>query len=283
MWMIAVTTMFISLWSTTFDILRLTCEAHTYLPLPFDMTPLCQRTQILQNPGNRELVTHVSALATRVDVLEATLRTSAPLRNFAHHGGGASIIPELTSQTFRLPPHSLRTRVTKWITGRDILNEDIILPIVVLEDDLRVGECWEFEGATGNVAIHLPEKVQISHVTIDYIPPTLTGAHLTGRAPRGVALWGLIDTNETTTHVLERRSPMEFSFTGRLPRTIQDFDYFILLLHAVYDITGPALRQQFETINLDMMFHTIVLEVISNWGSDTTCLYHLGIHGVSET
>ncbi|KAF8235913.1 hypothetical protein L208DRAFT_1007924, partial [Tricholoma matsutake] len=62
-------------------------------------------------------------------------------------------------------------------------------PIVALDDDLRVGRCWRFDGCSGQLGIALSERISISHITIDHVTKELV---LNIRqAPQMIILWGV--------------------------------------------------------------------------------------------
>src|SRR6188768_2980944 len=127
--------------------------------------PLCQATKYLHNIVEETITTFSSTPGSTF--------TSATLRNFASQGGGAQIIPELTSPTHSLPPPSWIAWVRHQIFngGYDMDNLHILRPSVVLEDRLSDGACWQFSGNQGQVAVRLAEIIEISHVTVDYVLP----------------------------------------------------------------------------------------------------------------
>ncbi|KAG5223254.1 SUN domain-containing protein [Salix suchowensis] len=127
-------------------------------------------------------------------------------------------------------------------------------PRDALSENMELGRCWEFEGSAGHIAIELPDVGTITHVSVAYVPVSLLSQAAAGRAPRGVTIWS-------------QGSP------GILPS-----DRFIRLGEFVFDINA-SLRHQFFAIDPDattVKTSLVVVEVNSNHGSSTTCLYYLG-------
>lgn len=261
--------------------------------MPFDISPICKGE--LHDTHIASLDNRLSTLADRVDVVEGVITAmhtvqstlgTAPRRNYALHGGGAIILPELTSPTFRLSPPTLTSQFLKWFRGLDLQDSNINLPIVILEDNVAVGECWEFEGGYGYVGIQLPERVLISHVSLNYVDPALISIQSMARAPSTITLWGVVksdDVNKDIPADVETRSFLDFS--GWDEWSVDVPDRFIPLAHLNYNISSSSLLQHFP-ISVDdrlrnMTFHAILLEITSNWGSNTTCLYFVGIHGAT--
>jgi hypothetical protein len=211
---------------------------------------------------------------------------SQPVRNFALHRNGAIVIPELTSTTHNLPQHTIHSWILQQLRGFDTFHEYVNLPYVVLEDDVSVGQCWEFAGSTGTIGIRLPEAIQLSEVIIRHIQPAMVSPGTLGQAPRDVVLWGRIGSNQMKSldgYEGYIRSAAEMSFP-RFSAHYRTDDQFLRLSLMRYDVSALTTIQKFslshEISALGLFFQILVFEVRSNWGSPTTCLYHFGIHGI---
>ncbi|EAU81114.2 hypothetical protein CC1G_09756 [Coprinopsis cinerea okayama7 len=67
----------------------------------------------------------------------------------------------------------------------------------------------------------------------------------------------------------------------------QPFDESVLvpLVHAHYNATSPQSRQIFAVtspVAKVVRFDIVVVEVLDNWGGESTCLYHIGVHGLED-
>lgn len=126
-------------------------------------------------------------------------------RNFASRGGGASIIPDFTSETYGRTACS-GSQIAMVICNLQN-NYYINPPSVVLEEDITEGECWEFLGERVQITINLTESVKISHISIGHPSPHLLSPHSCLRAPRAISVWAFVNgienlpqgVNETST------------------------------------------------------------------------------------
>lgn len=212
-------------------------------------------------------------LSTRVRSLELQLGIGgAPLYDYALRGAGAFIIRELTSPTIG----------DTAIPGRFDQSMAVMTPIVVIEDSLVSGDCWEFSGSTGHVAMFFAIPINITDMTVHYprsLPPL---ARL--QAPRDITLWGLETTqNPMKTHQYPRsRQAATFLTAGTLSHSYMDVsDYFSPILTAEFKASHPHYGVQRFTRSSygESLYRVVVIEITSNWGADSTCVYHVGVHG----
>ncbi|OSC99349.1 hypothetical protein PYCCODRAFT_1343710, partial [Trametes coccinea BRFM310] len=158
-------------------------------------------------------------------------------------------------------------------------------PELVLDDDTRAGHCWSFSGSRAQVAISLPEFIYPTHVTIDHIPGAIAAD--IGQAPRRMVLWGVVDGAANRKRYQNKLDDIRANNTlGRdHPPLTKDGYLFIQLSNFVYNITNTrnvqtfALRDDLRDPELDLNIGLLVLEVVDNWGSDSTCVYRVRIHG----
>ena len=199
--------------------------------------------------------------------------------DFALRGAGASIIGDLTSPSLRLPRSYFHAQ-----------NPDFNHPSIILEEATNVGDCWEFEGSKGWVGVRLSEKVDINAMTVHYVNPTILPSNMATKAPHTMTLWALSDTkaaeNFSTTANINWRSPKQFATKFKIPEMIPTDYVFLPIIHANFSLDAWPMptNQRFsvgahdtkgQTVRSDM----VVIEVTSNWGTGSTCLHHIAIHG----
>lgn len=231
---------------------------------------------------NTSLPSSVSSASVQTE--EYTLR-----RNFAAWGGGASIIDQLTSPTHGLPTTNVWSELLDHVLGRRIQNLEISRPVVLLEDEIFDGQCWEFSGAAGQVAIQLSEDVTVSHIAINYISPALLSPRAIARAPQKITAWGLL-RGDVPVDSLKPEDVLPAShFLLAKYRNNPKFhpsNHFIRLADIFYNISSANPRQAFAvypSVASIGEVEVVLITIESNWGANTTCLYWIGIHGKSST
>ncbi len=152
----------------------------------------------------------------------------------------------------------------------------------VIDDDFRINGCWTLPSPDGQIAVVLAKPIRPYNVTIDHVPSYLAAD--ISQAPRRMVLWGLIDgaINKNRYANLEASSPLTSQMNRSAP-PIADKFMFVPLAEFEYSIHNRPHVQTFDVAyaivasNLDVGL--IVLEVVSNWGADVTCLYRMRVHG----
>lgn len=137
------------------------------------------------------------------------------------------------------------------------------------------------EGPAGHVAINLSEPVIISHIAMDHASPSLLSEDDISSAPKNVALWALLPLTDNAEY--EPRMPVrsldDFKFMKYSKDELPLLSRLWQITHFQYNIFKQPTRQIFPVPRL-FPTQTIILEIKSNEGSDTTCIYWLGIFGV---
>lgn len=207
--------------------------------------------------------------------------TVATNRNYASLGGGARIIRGYTSETHDLPAPSLTGSLSRLFFGYNPQYANVQGAGIILEEDTGVGECWCISGAVGHVAIQLSGTVFISHLSVDYAAPRLLSEEEIASAPQNMSIWILLPPSAIKQDPNFNMRPAKgFEF-----RADQDADFpsgsqFVHALEFQYDVRKPPTRQifpfRFRTLSPTQ---TVIVEIKSNEGGATTCLYWLGIHG----
>ena len=208
-------------------------------------------------------------------------------RNYASYGAGARVLKGYTSQTHGLPPPSFLGSLSQSIFGYNPQYADINGAGIFLEEDMGVGECWRFSGGFGHIAVNLSEAVFISHITMDYASPSLLSEHEIASSPKSMALWALLSPmdEDKPEHRTSTRPLTDFKI--RIYGEVDNFPVSSRLFHLLdfrYDVSKQPTKQTFQ-IPFRMHFPTgtVVLEIQSNGGSDTTCIYWIGIYGMPAT
>ncbi|PPQ76905.1 hypothetical protein CVT26_001267 [Gymnopilus dilepis] len=220
-------------------------------------------------------------LTLDTELLKNHLNLHVLRRDYALRANGARILLDFTSATHQ--PLASADKYDSQLNLRSI--EDIYLPSVVLENQLVIGECWQFDGERGHVGIRLAKPVAISDMTINHAHPLLILPTDTGKAPRNFILWALVGISDPSMvyPLPSARHPSTFlTNQGSLTTTaVVESGVFIPLIQGTYDIFAVTQLQRFRNLRADhrLEVEVVILEILNNWGSDTTCLYHAGIHG----
>lgn len=200
--------------------------------------------------------------------------------NYISSSRGAVIIPELTSPTHGRKPCS-GSKSSIWACNFE-KNENISSPSVILEDFLtdEEEECWEFSGNTGQIAINMTEPVVITHISIG------RPRHgLPFRAPKNMSLWALVDNREISQEIITHELPLSalrlrsgsLSYVNDILRRFS-FVHIASIEHDINNSSGP--RQFFFLNHTQITTQTVLLQIESNFGGETTCLYWVGMYSV---
>ena len=115
----------------------------------------------------------------------------------------------------------------------------------LLTDDNSPGHCWAFGGSSGYATIELPRKTVVSHFAMHY--PSLADFHT---APRQVKVWG-----------------------------VDSHSKWLLAEHELQlDSSSPKRKLWHEfscSQNCEKTASSLLLEVVTNYGGDFTCVYQL--------
>lgn len=218
------------------------------------------------------LLCSIHAMGSRINALEARVfllaRDNTGRQDFALRYAGGRINHALTTQT--QPPPSMKG---------DGLNP----AIQAIDDDLRPGRCWLLDGHTGQIGIEFPQAIVITHVTIDHAAKELVSASSLENAPRTIRVWGFTSIglpNENINTIVDSQAGI--NSTTR-PAIIQHNLSFSFLGSIEYDIRKDDNIQTFPisqaAMAMKLQFQGIVVEILDNWGRDSTCLYRVRVHG----
>jgi hypothetical protein len=199
------------------------------------------------------------------------------LQDFALSSAGAKVVTRLTS-------HGSRGRSQGWFNSQSRSSAPIP-PDSVLSGNVLPGDCWGLPGPSGQLGISLPYPVILSHVTVDHVAKELVSD--IERAPKLAILWGVIDgkNNEEKASRAAVSHPPEFRhfLSARHGPPITAGLSYLPLAYISYNIFNEYWVQKFPVIQgtgmLGIDFGVVVLEVLNNWGGNSTCLYRVRVHG----
>lgn len=195
--------------------------------------------------------------------------------DFADLASGAKVIPSLTSHSYDwkdgLP---LRERTVHKVLGvLGFGRMKVNRPSTAFSSDIRLGNCWPFNGPTGQIAIDMGKSVKLQdvgvvHVRMDQTPNPKS-------APRKISVYAQVLDPELRSNIatLVRQSeiatfPEEYVKFMSLEYDLMDDDEF-----QVFPV--PQYIQ-----NLNLAASKVAFDVESNWGNDEfTCLYRLRVFG----
>lgn len=192
----------------------------------------------------------------------------------------------LAARGLRMPDYALKAnggRIAKKLTSgdRNFLGFRTDNPDAAIDDDVHAGRCWKFSAFPSQIGVRLPRMIYPSHVSIDHLPQDVIIDM--GQAPRNMTLWGVVDGKNNTKIFKSLLAANHYpDILARAPPIAKDFLWAPLVSFA-YDIHDSDIVQTFhvspEYKDNGISFGIMALEVLSNWGSDVTCLYRMRIHG----
>ena len=146
-------------------------------------------------------------------------------------------------------------------------------PIAVLDPEIS---CWSFEGASGFITLQLIGNASITSVQIAYAAES----HLQKFAPKDFIVWALVDSHSFSVKEIPRHTTPPPNLERLVSKTFYPIQLgifsFEVASHAagqLFAIDVGALERYGSRVD-KVMFH-----VLSNWGAERTCLYHLRVFG----
>ncbi|XP_006454206.1 hypothetical protein AGABI2DRAFT_113960 [Agaricus bisporus var. bisporus H97] len=238
--------------------------------------PICSYLFHLSiGPQLNELKYRIPMIESRLSYLERNISygTIIPSTNYASAANGAQVVLQLTT-----PPRirGWRAAIRKRLT-RSPRSSGMKSPNSVLSEGFGAGDCWEFTGSRGHLGISLSQTTPISAFSLDYPRPDSALATSVGKSPRSVVLWALLPSDKLSQEL--SRPVSHFLHAASLPPNAHATDRFIALFNGTFNPTLLPTRQYFPlTLPTGATTQTVVMEVLSNWGSSSTCVYYVGVH-----
>ena len=126
-------------------------------------------------------------------------------------------------------------------------------PRMILRPGTQPGQCWAFHGSEGSVVIRLSNKISVTGVTLEHIPPLLSPDGSIASAPKDVSIYGL-------SHLSDAQ-----------PKLLGNFTYLD---------DGSPIQTYKTSRDIHNIFELIEVQILSNHGNPAyTCLYRVRVHG----
>lgn len=211
--------------------------------------------------------------------------------DFADSASGAKVISQHTSKSYdwkkglALPDFYFHKFLDILGFGRMKVNH----PTTAFSSDVRLGSCWPFNGAQGQIGIDLGKRVILSdvglvHVRADQSPNPSS-------APRTVSVHAYIEGNamrERLNHVLNDGTVEEQETDGNLKCVLNSSfkipPEYVKIMTFEYDVYNGEEFQVFPVPayiqRLNVATSRVVFSFENNWGhEDFTCIYRLRLFG----
>ena len=224
-----------------------------------------------------DTISQMSTLSTRITSLEESLykltRDNIAKPDFALRYIGAEVNLDLTTKVPETPvEHG---------------------PVRALDDNTGVGRCWHIPQSHGQLGIKLAGQIFISEITVDHAAKELISSVTS--APRRMIVWGICPQlhgvefpffkSQSTSETCEIRLSTSESVTigNRRAPSMHDRQKYVPIASFEYNIQAVSPIQTFPVFQsiaiANMTFSEVVLEILDNWGSMSTCLYRVRVHG----
>lgn len=109
-----------------------------------------------------------------------------------------------------------------------------------------MGDCWEFGGSSGYLAISLSEGVHISMVSLDYFGSQPISTISVGMFPRNFVLWVLLPLTTPLPHVPSR--PLSQFLQSPHLSNFSSSDRFFTVLNGTFNPTITPGHQNFHSV-----------------------------------
>ena len=139
---------------------------------------------------------------------------------------------------------------------------------MILEDNLKEGDCWEFSGSTGQIGIRLSSPIWVTHCAVDSPAPSKLSSRNFARNPLNMTLWGLFD------HVPDSIPQKTFSTHGHQARKSG-----VALVDIEYRPSEGKTHHTFRSRRVHKAVEEVVIEIQGNHGGSTTCIYWIAVYG----
>ncbi|KAJ4486612.1 hypothetical protein C8J55DRAFT_558603 [Lentinula edodes] len=244
------------------------CTMRMFLLL--DGPQACDGDCVLQPPA-------ASSYMDRVQQQQQQLTENALDYALALRGG--AVLMDLTSDTAGITPLSQWQRWLGYVSSFPDY-ADKAPPLAVLEQEIHVGYCWAFLGPRGHIAFALSEPIVVTDFTIFYANPNELTTKELQQAPKIIQLWALSAPKSSQNVVQQKQIPWKhFAQTNRKPLQLGFSNSFELLANVSFTLQQGTKQTFSVEAPTKSLTTVVVIEVLDNWGSETTCLYRIAIHG----
>lgn len=150
---------------------------------------------------------------------------------------------------------------------------------IALDDVADAKRCWTMPPLPSQLGIRISHLILPLYVSIEHLSEDTA----VERAPQNMTLWGVIDGRVNTQLYNNLAAAPPQAAHDRLSPSIAKDLLWAPLTSFVYDIHGGHSVQTFPIspcyADTGITFGVFALEVHTNWGHSSTCLYKVGIHG----
>lgn len=211
--------------------------------------------------------------------------------DFADPASGAKVISQLTSKSYdwkkglTLPDFYFHKFLDILGFGRMKVNR----PTTAFSSDVRLGSCWPFNGAQGQIGIDLGRSVILSdvglvHVRADQSPNPAS-------APRTLSVYAFVEDStmrEKLDHAVNdgtmEQQEADDNAKGVLNSSLRIPPEYVKIMTFEYDVYNGDEFQVFPVPayiqRLNVAVSRVVFSFENNWGhEDFTCIYRLRLFG----
>ncbi|KAJ3911395.1 hypothetical protein F5877DRAFT_86017 [Lentinula edodes] len=259
--------------STTCNIPAVTMTS-AQLPPPLPATTSITAMTTIASVAQTE-----EALDVAAELIPLTSHSDIHPVNFGLANNGAQVLPALTSPTEGLGSSSYLAGLISVIRGYDETQMDINPPLVVLEE-MSESACWKFMGPKGHIAVSLSDTIIWKYFTIHF-PQHIhaTDVKLT-QAPKVIIMRALV--LKANVEVEARRFLTDWErfvvVEQLLDSSVLNSSFAFMEVARVVYKPSEGSRQMFK-IHSPVRTSIILVEILDNWGNNSTCLHKLSFHG----
>ncbi|KIK56760.1 hypothetical protein GYMLUDRAFT_247540 [Collybiopsis luxurians FD-317 M1] len=221
-------------------------------------------------------------LGSEESLLFPSDKTVSPLPyNFALADRGAKVLPALTSRTEGLNRLSLSAWLLALCRGYNLSQAHINPPRVVLEAPQSAFDCWRFNGSQGHIAFSLSDTIHWTSFAIHSPDHRELTSDQLRQSPQIFSLWALVSKEEwdPVTHNL---SDWEHFIVkeGLLDSSMFNASTGFLQVAQIVYIIDEDKPQHFDLWYV-VRTSVVLVEIVGNWGSSSTCVHKISIHGIN--
>ncbi|KAJ3819931.1 hypothetical protein EV361DRAFT_953510 [Lentinula raphanica] len=202
------------------------------------------------------------------------------VRDFGLAEGGAKVVSGLTSPTEGLGSLSYAAGLLAVLRGYDKTQMHINPPLVVLEEQLSVSNCWKFHGSHGHITVSLEDTIAWTHFTLHFPDYLESDNSKLRQAPKVLIMRALVLKSEVEVENLslltswERFVTVDHLFDSSLFNSSSAF----VDVARVFYTPSKGGHQTFPT-QIPVQTSIVLIEIMDNWGDPSTCIHRISFHG----
>lgn len=154
----------------------------------------------------------------------------------------------------------------------------------MLDGKVDVSACWSFHGDKAQAGLYLASRVHIDQVSIDHIPKELVPS--ADHAPKEIIVWGIVDAENIAIAQHASLPSVLSSLPTHPPLMESPSTHVVPLAVILYDLISPSHVQTFPVLDYLLEssadFQKIIVQVVSNYGAESTCIYRIRVHGTQH-